>query len=261
MKAISTLLLLAAVTSVAHADEVDDILFDLRGSLRDAQPSLEPPVCASYLQKLRERGVPASRTIEVSESTDFIAAGVHALPAVRRACDALAYASKVADARRVLRYAIENGAAEGCAKYWPDIVAAGVKTTTERLDLELGDYGKTFRVAGTLEELKNKYCDGAIAERDSKKAAFEAPFRKALKNDKLGIFLDYRREHGIILAGGDDSEVPGKIAKARTWYTWRLGQNCADGRTKYIVRRYDFDAEHRIAKQTVAEHCGQAIYK
>jgi hypothetical protein len=261
MKAISTLLAILAATSAAQADEVDDILFDLRGSLRGASPSLEAPVCSAYLQKLRDLRVPASRTLEVTESTDFISAGVHGLPAVRKACDALAYASKVAKARTVLAHAIEFGAADGCAKYWPDIVAAGVRTTTERYEDTLEIDGKRVRISGTLEELKNKACDGVVASRDAKQATFEAPYRKALESDKLAIFLDYRREHGIVLGGGDDAENPAKIAKARTWYTWRLGNDCADGRTKYIVRRYDFDGEHRIAKQSVGEYCGAAVYK
>jgi hypothetical protein len=37
--------------------------------------------------------------------------------------------------------------------------------------------------------------------------------------------------------------------------TWRLGNDCSDGRTKY------FDAKQRLKKEAVAEYCGEAVYK
>lgn len=136
-------------------------------------PSLEEPVCAYHLQKLRDLRAPASRTLTFENTTRFLAAGVHALPAIRKACDAMAYASKVAQAELVLEHAISS----------------------------------------------------------------------------------------IVLAGGDEAEAPARIAKARSWYAWQRGRDCTDGRTKYIVRRYDFDAKQRITKEAVKEYCGQAVYE
>ncbi|MBA3499357.1 MAG: hypothetical protein M4D80_31360 [Myxococcota bacterium] len=263
MKTITAFLALTFLTSTAHADEVDDTLFELGRAMTSQRTNrLDPADCTVMLAKLRSMNAPAARTVTVDEDTPFLRKGQHALPAVRKACDALEYAGKLDEAKRTIRLAIEMKSASGCVKYWPKLIAAGVKPT-ERMEEDVtGLYGRgKIRVSGTLEELKAKYCDQVVADAQAKDDAFIAPFKKVLKNDKLAVMLDYRGAGGITLAGGDQSMKPAKLAAARAWFATHTGGTCTDGRTMIVVTRYDFDGAHKLVKQTGKQHCGEAVYQ
>ena len=264
MKAINAFLVLALLAPTAHADETDDTLFDLgRAMTNQLTNRLAPASCTVLLAKLRSNNVPATRRVTIDEDTAYLAKGEHALPAVRKACDALEYAGKVEEAKRSIRMAIEMHAAPACANYWPTLIAAGVKPS-ERMDEDVPKtYGRQekIRITGTLEELKTKYCDQVVASEQAKEDADFAPFKKVLKKDKLAIVLDYRGARGITLLGGDQSMKPAKLASARVWFTARVGGDCNDGRTMIVVTRYDFDAAHAIVKEAKKQHCGEAVYK
>lgn len=265
MKAISTLALLAFLSSVARADATDDALLQLTVAMTrdgDIRPALHDPRCVAELRTVRELGAPASRTIRIDRATPFLAVGNHALPAVRKACDAQARANRLAMAKETLYEALNRSRHEECVQLWPAIVSAGVDTQTRAEFQRSVTSGVQETVSGTLEELKTKYCDGALADRAAAQNAKEAPYRKVLVNDKVAIYFDRgRRGDGIALRDGDKSETPAKLAKARTWFAWAAVRPCTDGRTKYIVHRYDFDAKQTITNESVSEHCGELVFK
>jgi hypothetical protein len=261
MKAINALLVLATLCSTAHAevDDVDVLLYQLGNEIDAARTNgLDSAPCTETLGKLRALNVPASRTIETLGRSPYLGAGHHPLPAARKACDALEYDGKRKLTESAILHAIEFGAVDGCVKFWPDALAAGVRPT-DRIETTVTVDRKQVKISGTLAELEAKYCETARQQNDAKTAAREAPYRKVLRNDKLDLWLNAR--HGITLPGGDKAEVPAKLAAARIWYSDRYGEDCTDGRSKYIVTRYEFDKNQKVAKQSTKEYCGGPEYK
>ena|SRR5688572_30623318 len=121
MKAL-TLLALTAFTTTAHAD--DALVSTLETQIaqawyRDSETGawlladaasngLAPAPCSITLGKLRNFSVPASRTIELHDDSRDLRRGVHALPAVRKACDAIEHAGKIKEVERWIVMAAES---------------------------------------------------------------------------------------------------------------------------------------------------------
>lgn len=78
------LLLIAALATGARAESHDMLLLALARSMDRQDIS-----CATHLDELARRGVPASRTVRTRYGSRHLRGGVHTLARVRLACDAL----------------------------------------------------------------------------------------------------------------------------------------------------------------------------
>jgi hypothetical protein len=94
-------------------------------------------------------------------------------------------------------------------------------------------------------------------------AARHAPYRANLKADKLRLVIDER--HGGVtsyaLPGGKYTGDAKLLAAARVWFL-DVGppsnerQYCPGGGKRNSVRRYSFDAQHKLLGTTQKEYCG-----
>jgi hypothetical protein len=270
MKAINSLVVLAALATSAHA-EVDQLLGVLDDQIKQAwyrdsetrawllsdgaSNGMKAAPCSETLMKLANLGVPAARVAKQ-----------------KKACDAIEYHGKIKEVERWITMAAEsdsvnNKAAFGhCLSMYDAAIAAGVNPS-ERVPQRKIRIGRELVMwSGTIEELKVKYCDAGKASIDEEVAKREAPFRKTLKNDKLAFALGHNVTASYVLAGGDASMNPAKLAAAKIWFDSTSApsneaQHCADGRRRTLVRRYEFDKEHRLVKTTTKEYCGEAVYR
>ena len=287
MKAITTVLALALATT-AHADEPDQLVSNLEDQIRQAwyrdsetrawlladaaSAGMKPAPCSETLMKLRNLGVPATRTIELIEESRDLPAGVHALPAARKACDAIEYAGRIKEVERWITMAAEsdsvnNRAAFGhCMTTYADAIKAGVKATDRVPQRRIRIGHDLVMWSGTIEELKIKYCDAGMEKIQAELGKREAPYRRVLKADKLAMALGFNATAVYVLPGGDASMNPARLAAARIWFDSTSApsneaQNCTDGRRRTLVRKYEFNAKHELVKTTQKEYCGAAVYK
>lgn len=117
--------------------------------------------------------------------------------------------------------------------------------------------------AGTVQEIKEKWCDAGYQKINSDVAARHAPYRAALKNDKLRLVID--ETHGGVtsyaMAGGQYTSDAKRLAAAPVWFL-DVGppsnerQNCVDGGRRNSVRRYAFDGQHNLLGTTSKQYCG-----
>lgn len=288
MKTVTSLLVLATVTSIARADEPDQLVSNLEDQIRQAwyrddetrawlladaaSKGFAPAPCSETLMKLRNLNVPASRTIELREDSKDLPKGVHALPAVRKACDAIEYAGKIKEVERWITMSAESDSITNrdafahCVATYNDAIAAGIKPT-DRVPQRRIRIGRDMVMwSGTIEELKLKYCDAGTAKIKEELAKREAPYRKVLKNDKLELALGFNATAVYVLPGGDASMNPAKLAASRVWFDSTSApsneaQTCADGRRRVLVRKYEFDKNQKIVKTTKSESCGDPVYR
>lgn len=288
MKAITSLALFIALATPAHADDADQLVGQLENQIRQAwyrddetqawlladaaSNGMQPAPCSQTLMKLRNLGVPASRTIELDDDSRDLRRGVHALPAVRKACDAIEHAGKIKEVERWIVLAAESTSVNNrkvfasCTQVYDAAITAGVQPT-ERVPQRRIRIGRDLVMwSGTLGELKAKHCDAPMADVQAEIAKRAAPYRKVLKNDKLKLALGYDVTAVYVLPGGDRSMNPKKLAAARVWFDTTSApsnehQYCADGRRRTLVRKYEFDREHVLVKTTPSETCGEAVFR
>jgi hypothetical protein len=146
---------------------------------------------------------------------------------------------------------MQNGPPDGdaykwCLKSYDDAIAAGVPPTEE----------VTVRgTTGTIEEIRNKWCQGGKAKFDEAEDKRTAPFRKVLKNDKLAMAL--KDADAIVLPGGSGTDDPNKLAAAPVWFIdTSPPEHCRDGRQLHRVHRYQFSADHKLRGTTDHDYCG-----
>lgn len=287
MKALAPLLL-ALFTTTARADETDQLVSNLEDQIRQAwyrdsetrawlladaaTNGFEPAPCSDLLMKLRNLGAPATRTIELHDESRDLVAGVHALPSVRKACDAIEYAGKVKEVERWITLAAESDSVNNrgpighCLAKYDEAIKLGVKPTDRVPQRRIRIGHDLVMWSGTLAELKAKYCDVAMTKIAAELAKREAPYRKHLKADKLALALGFNATAVYVLPGGDSSMNPAKLAASRVWFDSTSApsneaQSCVDGRRRTLVRKYEFDAKHVLVKKTQKEFCGEAVYK
>ncbi|HLL20666.1 MAG TPA: hypothetical protein VK427_00965 [Kofleriaceae bacterium] len=289
MKAITALIALSTLATTTHADDkTDQLLRDLGSQMNQAwyqddetnawlladtaSNAFKPAPCSDTLMKLRNGGAPANLTIELRDDSRDLKKGVHALPAVRRACDAIEYAGKIKEVERWLTMAAESdsinnrAAFANCLESYAEATAAGVKPT-ERVPQRRVRIGQDLVMwSGTLEELKIKYCDAGMEKIKAELGKREAPYRKVLKADKLALALGFNATALYVLPGGDKSMNPKKLAASRVWFDSTSApsneaQSCSDGRRRVLVRKYVFDARHKLVKTTQKESCGEPVWR
>ncbi|MEJ7847391.1 MAG: hypothetical protein WKF92_04790 [Pyrinomonadaceae bacterium] len=146
-----------------------------------------------------------------------------------------------------------------CIQSYEALIASGVSPSTRVR--ENSDRGILFK--GTLQEIKEKWCDAGQKKVSGDVAAKHAPYKAALKADKLRLVIDETHGHvsSYALAGGGYTSDAKLLAAAKVWFIdigppSNEGQYCLNGGKRNSVRRYSFDAQHKLLGTTQKEYCG-----
>ena len=213
--------------------------------------------CVAPLDKLRAAKVPDTRTIEVQWASPEFKPGVHTLAEIRKSCDHVARIGKIKEFERWGILAMQAGTnyRSGsdyyrlCLKTYDDIVKAGIPPTERVPDRIIGG----AQWSGTIQDLRNKWCETGSSKATTAKSASEEPFRKELKADKLKIALTYG---SVFLSGRVGTSNARKMAAASVWYLdLSPPRHCPDGSQVHTIRRYHFDGD-TLVKTTHHDYCG-----
>jgi hypothetical protein len=114
-----------------------------------------------------------------------------------------------------------------------------------------------------VQEIREKWCDAGLKKLTDDTAGREAPYRNVLKNDKLRMVIDSPPGHirTYAVPGGEYSTDPKKLAAASVWFDNASApsnerQMCSTGGKRIFLRRYTFDAQHKLVSNTSKEYCG-----
>ncbi|MFT3744239.1 MAG: hypothetical protein QM785_08085 [Pyrinomonadaceae bacterium] len=148
---------------------------------------------------------------------------------------------------------------EWCVEAYNKMIAGGVSPSTRVVeDKNWGDFWK-----GTVQEINEKYCGGAKTKLTADLEAKHAPYKAALKADKLRLMIDTKTGtvYSYALAGGKYTDDAKALAAAKVWFLdigppSNEAQNCLTGGRRNSVRRYTFDAEHKLLGTTEKQYCG-----
>lgn len=146
-----------------------------------------------------------------------------------------------------------------CAEAYKKMIAGGVSPSTRVIeDKDWGDFWK-----GTVQEINEKYCEGAKKKLTNDLEAKHAPYRTHLKADKLRLVINEKSGHvyEYALAGGKYTGDAKALAAARVWFldvgaASNERRVCVNGGKLSSVRRYTFDAGHKLLSTTEKEYCG-----
>ncbi len=146
-----------------------------------------------------------------------------------------------------------------CAEAYKKMIAGGVSPSTRVIeDKDWGDFWK-----GTVQEINEKYCEGAKKKLTNDLEAKHAPYRTHLKADKLRLVINEKSGHvyEYALAGGKYTGDAKALAAARVWFldvgaASNERRVCVNGGKLSSVRRHTFDASHKLLSTTEKEYCG-----
>jgi|SRR5215204_5160557 len=146
-----------------------------------------------------------------------------------------------------------------CIQAYDKMIAGGVSPSTPVPEGEHS--GLMWK--GTVQEIKEKWCDAGLKNITDDVVARHAPYRANLKADKLRLVID--ETHGGVtsyaLPGGEYTSDAKLLAAAKVWFL-DVGppsnelQYCPSGGKRNSVRRYSFDAQHKLLGTTQKEYCG-----
>ena len=219
--------------------------------------------CMATLDKLRSAGVPDTTIANVRYDAPEFRRGPHTLAEIRTSCVHLETLGKIKYFERWAKFAmadtpnLSKGSYDvsyfkNCLQAYDEIVKAGVSPTERVPD----DVIKGTPWSGSIEELRQTWCDSGFSKANAKTAASEEPYRKVLTNDKLKVALTYQE---VILPGGARTTDPQRMATASVWFEdFSPSRACNDGRQVHNLRRYQFGSDQRIVKTTEQDYCGGA---
>ncbi len=219
--------------------------------------------CMSALDQIRTAGVPDTRTIDVKYDAPEFKRGSHTLAEIRTSCEHVESLGKIKvfdkwavmamqDTPNLNSGRYETAYFSNCIQAYDQIVKAGISPREHVPDRVI----RGGAWSGSIEELRQKWCDPGLRTAKAKTAATEEPYRKALANDKLRIALTYQE---VLLPGGARTTDPQRMAAASVWFEDFSPSNvCTDGRTIHNLRRYQFSGDQRLVKTTEQEYCGPA---
>ena len=148
---------------------------------------------------------------------------------------------------------------ENCIEFYDKMIASGVSPSAPVPE----DKDRGILWKGTVQEIKEKWCDAGLKKVAGEIAAEHAPYRALLKADKLRLVID--ETHGGVMSyalpGGKYTDDPKLLAAARVWFL-DIGapsnelKYCLNGGKRITVRRYTFDAQHKLLGTTQKEYCG-----
>lgn len=229
----------------------------------DATMGLKGARCMHTLDELRTAGVPDIRTIDVKYDAPEFPRGSHTLAEIRASCEHVESLGKIKyfekwavmamqDTPNLDSGRYETGYFKNCIQTYDEIVKAGVSPTERVPDRVIG----STVWSGSIEELRNKWCEPGLSRANAKTAASEEPYRKELTSDKLRVALTYQE---ILLPGGARTSDPHKMAAASVWFVdFSPSKICSDGRQVHNLRRYQFRNDQRLVKTTEQDYCGSA---
>lgn len=220
-----------------------------------------PAPCAQTLAALRDLNVPEDRTFELSMDTRDLKEGNHTLSEARVACDGIEHAATIHKFERWAMMAAEIGnlkSLENCVTMYDEMVKGGILPTERVPERKVRISEESLMWSGTVEEIRTKYCDRPLKEAEEALAKEESPFRKLLKNDKLKMALG--TSYPFTLIGGESTLDPQKLAAASVWFNalseMTGNETCPGGVKKKTLRRYAFDGQGKLLKQTEKDFCG-----
>ena len=148
---------------------------------------------------------------------------------------------------------------ESCIEWYDRMIASGVSPSTRVPEGEV----RGIPWKGTVQEIKEQWCDAGLKKNTDEIAARHAPYRAHLKADKLRLVID--EATGAVwsyaLSGGKYTDDAKLLAAARVWFL-DIGppsnerQYCPGGGKRHSVQRYTFDAQHKLLGTTQKEYCG-----
>jgi|GEM_PF-1107313 len=154
---------------------------------------------------------------------------------------------------------------EWCSEAYKKMIASGVSPSTqvpEEIMSEDVDFPK-IEWKGTVKELNDRLCAGGQKKLSDDIVAKQAPYKAALKADKLRLVIDEKTGtvYRYALAGGKYTSDAKQLAAARVWFldigaATNESQYCLNGGKRSSVRRYTFDAEHKLLGTTQKAYCG-----
>ena len=146
-----------------------------------------------------------------------------------------------------------------CIQSYDKMIASGVSPSTKVPEGEV----RGIMWKGTVQEIKEKWCDAGLKKITDDVVARHAPYREHLKADKLRLVID--ETHGGVtsyaLPGGKYTSDAKLLAAAPVWFL-DVGppsndrQYCPSGGKRNSVRRYSFNAQHKLLGTTQKEYCG-----
>ncbi len=152
-----------------------------------------------------------------------------------------------------------------CREAYDKMIASGVSPSTQVPEDIMSadiDFPKS-EWKGTVKELNDRLCAGGQKKLSDDIAAKHAPFKAALKADKLRLVIDEKT--GIVysyaLVGGKYTDDAKALAAAKVWFldigaATNESQYCLNGGKRSSVRRYTFDADHKLLSTTQKAYCG-----
>jgi type II secretory pathway pseudopilin PulG len=218
---------------------------------------IKPADCAKYLQALTDANAPDSITFHQREDIPELKAGEHPWTDARAACAVFVRAHAVWEFNRWAgmskteadknRETQNQSFFKNCLDMYDAALKVGVPPTQPIDDLGSG-------MKGTMQGLRDAWCTGGMAKLNAANATAEAPYRKVLKNDKLRLWI--RDTTYFELAGGGKL-TPERLAATKVWFQHGTPEKvCSNGLAVHTLRRFQFDAQHKLVKETVHDYCG-----
>ena len=237
----------------------------------DAAADIEGAKCMKTLDRLAAAGVPDSRTIEVHYDTPDFKRGVRSLAEIRKSCELVERLGKMKTFQRWAIQAKEDfpnleagrryemAYFRNCIETYDQMIKAGISPTDRVPERKLS----TGLWSGTVQEIREKWCDAGMNQAKAKTAGSEAPYRSALKGDKLKMVINSPPGHirTYAVPGGEYTTDAKKLAAASVWFDNASApsnerQTCPTGGKRINLRRYTFDAQHTMTGNTSREFCG-----
>lgn len=154
---------------------------------------------------------------------------------------------------------------EWCVESYNKMIASGVSPSTQ-VPEEVMSADPDFPEIvwkGTVKELNERLCSGGQKKLTGDIESKQAPYKAALKADKLRLVIneDTGMVYSYALAGGKYSSDAKALAAARVWFldigaATNESQYCLNGGKRISVRRYTFNAAHKLLGTTHKAYCG-----
>ena len=152
-----------------------------------------------------------------------------------------------------------------CIQSYDKMIASGISPTRRVPEQVIpATYGfPRIEWKGTVQEIKEKWCEAGLKTTTADLAALHAPYKAALKADKLDLVVD--ETHGGItsyaMPGGKYTDDPKLLAAALVWFLdigppSNESEYCVNGAKRHSVRRYSFNAQQKLLGTTQKEFCG-----
>lgn len=279
------LLICVLATSPVHAQALQmndpnfDVLVELVHSIDDAwyrddksgawlvgddAGDLSGARCMRALAAVTKAGVPGSRKVPLKNDNPQLMRGEHSIDEIRRVCTNIERLAKIRVWEKWATEAAKGSSDpkqfERCLSTYDEMIKAGIAKTAKVQERELtGPAEIKIKWSGTVDELRKKFCEAPLKKLQTEAAEREAPYRKALKADKLSMALT---TGSFYISGGAVTGDAKKLASAAVWFSDTQSVNsdrktCKTGEEIHTVHRYQFDGAHKLVKTTDSVHCGK----